>query len=211
LCLSQIPIRLINWKLSLINRLRCEPVLTALFAFLSASFRTRAALQLEILALRHQIGVLQRSVKRPKLSAADRFLWAWLSSLWNGWESRVSIFKPATVIGWQRKSFGLFWSSKIRRGKPGRPRVPRQVSQLIRRLSRDNPLWGAPHIHGELLKLGINVGETSVSKYMVRRRKPPSQTWRTFLDNPEDDGVGRFLRGADDPVPDPVRVCGAGA
>jgi hypothetical protein len=75
---------------------------------------------LEILALRHQLGVLQSSVKRPKLSPADRFLWAWLSSVWNGWESRVSIIKAATVIGWQRKGFGLFWRWKIRHGKPGR-------------------------------------------------------------------------------------------
>ena len=101
---------MVNWELSLNSRLRFGPVLTALFAFLSASFRTRAALQLEILALRHQIGVLQRSVKRPKLSAADRFLWAWLSSVWNGWESRVSVVKATTVIGWHRKGFGLFWT-----------------------------------------------------------------------------------------------------
>ena len=163
--------------------MRFGPVLTAFFAFLSASFRSRAALQLEILALRHQLGVLQRSVKRPKLSPADRFLWAWLSSVWNGGESRVSIIKAATVIGWQRKGFGLFWRWKIRHGKPGRPAVPKEVRQLIRMLSRENPLWGAPHIHGELLKLGITIGETSVSKYMVRHRQPPSQAWRTFLDN----------------------------
>ncbi len=87
------------------------------------------------------------------------------------------------MIGWQRKGFSLFWNWKIRNGKVGRPGVPKEVRQLIRMLSRENPLWGAPHIHGELLKLGINVGETSVSKYMVRRRKPPSQTWTTFLDN----------------------------
>ena len=141
------------------------------------SLRTRAALQFEILALRHQVGVLQRSVKRPKLTAADRFLWAWPSSVWNGWESRVYIVQAATVIGWQRKGFGLFWSWKIRHGKPGRPPVPKEIRQLIRMVSRENPLWGAPHIHGELLKLGIDVGETSVSKYMVHRRQPPSQTW----------------------------------
>ena len=174
---------MINWELSLINHLRFGPVLTALFAFLGASLRTRAALQLEILALRHQISVLQRSVKRPKLTIADRFLWAWLSSVWSGWQSRVSIIKAETVIDWHRQGFGLFWSRKIRRGKPGRPAVAKEVRELIRMLSRENPLWGAPHIHGELLKLGIHVGETSVSKYMVRRRKPPSQTWRTFLDN----------------------------
>ena len=161
---------------------------------------------MEILALRHQLGVLQRSVKRPKLSPADRFLWAWLSFIWKGWQARVSIIKPATVIGWQRKGFGLFWSWKIRHGEPGRPTVPKQVRQLIRMLSRENPLWGAPHIHGEPLKLGIDVGETSVSKYMVRRRKPPSQTWRTFLDSHLKTLVSWTSR-----VPDPVRVSGAGA
>ena len=153
--------------------------LTALFA----SFRSRAALQLEILSLRHQLGVLQRSVKRPKLTPADRFLWAWLSAVWNDWQSSVCIIKASTVIGWHRKGFRLFWAWKVRRGKPGRPAVPKEVRQLIRTMSRENPLWGAPRIHGELLKLGIDIGETSVSKYLVRRHKPPSQTWRTFLDN----------------------------
>jgi len=169
--------------LSPFNRFRFGAVLTAFFASLGASLRSRAALQLEILALRHQLGVLQRSVKRPRLSPADRFLWAWLSSVWNGWESRVFIVKAATVIGWHRKGFGLFWSWKIHHGKRGRPAVPKEVRQLIRMLSCENPLWGVPHIHGELLKLGINIGETSVSKYIVRHRKPPSQGWRTFLDN----------------------------
>ena len=91
--------------------------------------------------------------------------------------------KPAKVSGWHRKGLELFWTWKIRRRRPGRPAVPADVRSLIRAMSRDNPLWGAPRIHGELLKLDIAVGETSVSKYMVRRRKPPSQTWRTFFDN----------------------------
>jgi hypothetical protein len=90
--------------------------------------------------------------------------------------------KAATVLGWHRKGFGLFWTWKIHHGRAGRPSVPKDVRELIRTMSRDNPLRGAPRIHGELLKLGIDVGETSVSKYMVPRRKPPSQTWRTFLD-----------------------------
>jgi hypothetical protein len=99
---------LVNWELSLNSRLRFGPVLTALFAFLSASFRTRAALQLEILALRHQIGVLQRSVKRPKLTAANRFFWAWISSVWNGWESRVSISYFPPHFGAVLRSGGRF-------------------------------------------------------------------------------------------------------
>jgi len=93
------------------------------------------------------------------------------------------IVKPDTVIAWHRKSFRLFWTWKVRRGRPGRPSVPKHIRALIRRLSRENPLWGAPRIHGELLKLGIDIGETSVGKYMPRRRKPPSQTWPTFLEN----------------------------
>ena len=137
-----------------------------------AFFRQRTALQLEIPALSHQLGVLQRSVKRPKLTTADRFLWAWLSAAWADWQPRSIIINPATVIGWHRKGFGLFSTWKIRRGRLGRPAVPADVRSLIRTMSRDNPLWGAPRIHGELLKLGIAVGETSVSKYMVRHRKP---------------------------------------
>jgi len=138
---------------------------------------------LEILALRHQLGVLQRSVKRPKLTPSDRLLWAWLCVVWNDWQSSVFIVKAATVIGWHRKGFRLFWAWKVRHGKPGRPTVLKEVRALIRTMSRENPLWGAPRIHGELLKLGIDIGETSVSKYLVRRRRPPSQTRKTFLDN----------------------------
>jgi putative transposase len=147
----------------------------------SAAFKSRATLHLE--ALRHQLGVLRRSVKRPKLTPADRLLWAWLGEVWNDWRSSLIIVKPDTVIAWHRKSFRLFWTWKVRHGQPGRPAVPKEVRELIRRISRENPLWGAPRIHGELLKLGIEIGETSMGKYMVRRRKPPSQTWRTFLEN----------------------------
>jgi len=157
--------------------------LHVLAAAVSATFKSRAALQLENLALRHQLGVLHRSVKRPRLTAADRLLWAWLSEVWADWRSTLCIVKPETIIAWHRKGFRLFWTWKIRHGQPGRPPVSKETRELIRRMSRENPLWGAPRIHGELLKLGIDVGETSVGKYMVRRRKPPSQTWRTFLEN----------------------------
>ena len=158
--------------------------LAALIANLRSIFRSRAALELENLALRHQIGVLQRSArKRPNLTPLDRLLWVWLSRIWSNWRSRLAIVQPETVIAWHRQSFRLVWTWKVRRGQPGRPTVPHEVRDLIRRMSRDNPGWGAPRIHGELLKLGIQIGETSVGKYMVRCRKPPSQTWRTFLDN----------------------------
>ena len=140
-------------------------------------------MQLEILALRHQLGVLQRSVKRPKLTPADRLLWAWLCAVWSNGRSGIFLVQASTVIGWHRKGFRLFWTWKVRWGKLGRPTVPQEIRDLIRTLSRENPLWGAPRIHSELLKLGIDIGETSVSKYMIRCRKPPSQTWRTFLEN----------------------------
>ena len=157
--------------------------LHVLAASAAATFKSRATLHLENLALRHQLGVLQRSVKRPKLTPPDRLLWAWLCEIWTDWRSALVIVKPHTVIAWHRKGFRLFWTWKIRRGKPGRPVVPKEVRQLIRQLCLDNPLWGAPRVHGELLKLGIDIGETSVGKYLVRHRGPPSQTWRTFLEN----------------------------
>src|SRR6516162_2469324 len=158
--------------------------LTTLLATLSSIFRSRAALELENLALRHQIGVLQRSArKRPQLTSRDRLLWICLSRLWSDWRSALAIVQPETVIAWHRAGFRLFWTWKVRHGQPGRPIISREVRDLIRQMCRENPGWGAPRIHGELLKLGIDIGESSVSKYMARGRKPPSQTGRTFLEN----------------------------
>ncbi|HWJ20316.1 MAG TPA: integrase core domain-containing protein [Geobacterales bacterium] len=117
------------------------------------------------------------------MTAGDRLLWIGLSRIWRDWRSALAIIKPETVIAWHRAGFRRFWTWKVRRGRPGRPVISREIRDLIRRMCRENPIWGAPRIHGELLKLGIDIGETSVSKYMVRSRKPPSQTWRTFLEN----------------------------
>src|SRR5450755_3479422 len=158
--------------------------LAALLVALHSIIRSRLDLQLENLALRHQIGVLHRSArKRPKLTSRDRIFWVCLSRRWRDWYSTLVIVKPETVVAWHRKGFRLCWTWKIRRGQPGRPVIARETRELIRKMCRENPGWGAPRIHGELLKLGIDIGETSVSKYMVRYRKPPSQTWRTFLEN----------------------------
>src|SRR5260370_24969406 len=183
LCFSQIGIWLIQWELRTFRQFPPTAVLSALLASTLSVFRTRAALELEIIALRHQLGVLQRSVKRPKLNRFDRCLWAWLCGAWDEWRSALCIVKPETVIAWHRKGFRLFWTWKVRRGQRGRPPVSKEIRKLIRRMSGENPLWSAPRIHGELLKLGIDIGETSVSKYLVRRRNPPSQTWRPFLEN----------------------------
>ena len=119
-------------------------LLSALSAAVFASFWSRAAPQLEILALRHQLGVVQRSVKRPKLTPTDRWLWAWLCAVWDDWQSSIFVVKASTVIGWHRKGFRLFWAWKIRHGKPRRPAVAKEVRALIRIISRQNPLWGAP-------------------------------------------------------------------
>jgi len=117
-----------------------------------------------------------------QLAAADRWLWAWLSRSWAGWRTALVIVKPETVVGWHRRGFRLFWMWKSRR-RIGRPAVPADLRALIRSMSESNPLWGAPRIHGELLKLGLDVSQATVPKYMRRRVKPPSQTWRTFLTN----------------------------
>src|SRR5260370_28254562 len=174
-----------TWSLRLLRQLfrLALSALHVLAAAASAAFKSRATLHLENLALRHQLSVLRHSVKRPKLTSADRLLWTWLCEVWIDWRSSLVIGKPETVIGWHRKGFRLFWTWKVRHGQPGRRLVSKEVRQLIRKMNRENPLWGAPRIHGELLKLGIDIGETSVGKYIVRSRKPPSQNWRTFLEN----------------------------
>jgi putative transposase len=186
--------------------------LTTLFATLSSIFHSRTALQLENLALRHQIGVLQRSArKRPSLTSVDRLLWVWLSRLWSDWRSALAIVKPETVVAWHRKGFRLFWTWKVRHGQPGRPVISCEVRVLIRKMCRENPSWGAPRIHGEPLKLGIDIGESSVSKYMMRRREPPSQTWRTIPgESRQADGLYRLLHRAHHPFPDPLCVSRAG-
>ena len=149
-------------------------------------FADRAALHTEILALRQQVAVLKRKRPRPLLRKADRVFWVILSCLWPGWRHALVIVRPETVIGWHRKAFRLFWTWKSRRGKPGRPPVSREIRYLVRRMSRENTRWGAPRIHGELLKLGFSISQAAVSKYMVRYPSPPSQSWRTFLTNHAD-------------------------
>src|SRR5215813_9993626 len=139
-------------------------VISALLACITALFRSRASLHLEHLALRHQLTVYQRSVPRPHLRATDRLFWAWLSLLWSGWQAALAFVQPRTVIAWQRRRFRDHWRRLSQRGTSGRPAVPREISDLIRELSRANPLWGAPRILGELRKLGIHVAKSTVEK-----------------------------------------------
>jgi len=146
-------------------------------------FKSKSTLHAENLALRHQLCVLGRSVKRPRIQPVDRVLWSVLARIWSDWKSALVFVKPDTVIRWQRKRFKEHWTKLSKRGKPGRPRTPEEVQELIRTMSRMNPTWGSPHIVGELAKLGIHVWPSTVREYMVKADKPPSQTWRTFLKN----------------------------
>ena len=148
--------------------------------------RSKAALQAEVLVFRHQLNILRRkSPKRFVLTGADRAVFVALYCLVPGVMDALAIIRPETVIRWHRSGFRRFWRWKSRRDS-GRPKVSVEIRKLIREMSVANPLWGAPRIHGELLKLGIDVGQTSVAKYMPRRRRPPSQGWKTFLTNHAD-------------------------
>jgi transposase InsO family protein len=158
-------------------------MLSLMIRTLFSCLRSRQGLILENLALRQQLSVLQRKLKKPRLGKRDRILWALLSSLWTDWRRPLVLVQPETVIRWHRKGFRLYWRWKSRQKALGRPQVPQEIRDLIRRMSEANPLWGAPRIHGELLKLGIAISQAAVSKYMLRHRKPPSQTWRAFLAN----------------------------
>ena len=149
-------------------------------------FRSRAALQAEILVLRHQLNVLRRkSPKRVAFSNVDRLLFTGLYRLAPTVLEALKILKPETLIRWHRAGFRVYWRWKSR-PCGGRPGTAAEIRQLIREMSMANPLWGAPRIHGELLKLGIDVGQTTVAKYMAKRRRPPSQGWKTFLRNHAD-------------------------
>jgi hypothetical protein len=141
------------------------------------------SLAAENLALRQQLAAMQRTGKRPRIRGKDRFFWVCLSRIWKGWESVLTIVQPETVVRWHRAGFRLYWRWKSRRGKSGRPRVDAEVRALIRQMCRDNSTWGAPRIQSELRLLGYEVAMSTVAQYMVHRRKPPSPTWRTFLNN----------------------------
>jgi putative transposase len=157
-------------------------LIISLLHSLSFGLRTRTWLHLELLALRHQLMALQRKVPaRPKLMLAHRWLWVVLSRLWSAWRSSLVMVKPETVAAWHRKGIRLYraWKS---RPQLGRPKIPAEWRE-IQEMSWANPLWGAPRIHGELLKLGLDVSQAMVAKYMVRNPGSPSPSWRTFLNN----------------------------
>jgi transposase InsO family protein len=147
-----------------------------------ATFKSRRQLGLEILALRHQVQVLRRGVKRPALNNAERLLWVGLKKVWPEWKDALVIVRPETVVGWQRKAFRAFWRWKSR-PRGGRPSIDPKIIHLIRRMWKANPTWGSIRIQDELAHLGLQVSDATVRKYRPQPRKPSSQTWRSFLNN----------------------------
>ena len=158
-------------------------IFTSIRLFLRALFTNQSALAAENLALRQQLTIYHRSVKRPQLQPRDRFFWVVLSHLWQRWREVLIIVQPETVIRWHRQGFALYWRWRSKVQRPGRPQIDREIRDLIRRMSAENPLWGTPRIHAELQLLGYTVAESTVDKYRVRNSKPPSQSWRGFLAN----------------------------
>lgn len=151
--------------------------------FLISVLKSRGRLEAEVVMLRHQLTVLRRAApSKLRFTITDRLIFVWLYRLFPSLIKNVAIVKPATVLRRHRGGFQLYWRWKSR-SMGGRPKIPAELRQLIREMSLANPLWGAPRIHGELLKLGIEVGETTVAKYMTKGERPPSQTWKTFLHN----------------------------
>src|SRR5215831_11176889 len=137
---------------------------------------------LENIALRHQLAVFTREKKRPGLRNRDRLFWITLQSLWKDGRSALVFVQPETVPGWQRKRFKRYWRRLSQSKGPGRPRVDSEIRKLVRTMAGANPIWGAPRIHGELLKLGFEISERTVSRLMPKDRKP-TQTWMTFVRN----------------------------
>jgi putative transposase len=157
-------------------------IFSALFLFLRSLFVSRISLAAEILILRQQLLVLNRTVKRPKHRRQDRLFWVCLSRLWKDWRERLVIVKPETVIKWHREGFRLYWRWKSS-APIGHPPIDKEIRESIRRISREILLWGAPRTQSELRLLGFNVTEKTVARYRVKRAKSPSQAWKTFLAN----------------------------
>jgi putative transposase len=156
------------------------PAMAALLAFLGALFRSRRSLALQVLALPHQVAVDERTGHRPRLRPSDRLFWAWLSRLWPGWQATLACVQPRTVIAWQHQRFRDHCRRLSQNGSSGRPAVAREVRELIRDMSRANPLWGSPRIVGELHKLGIHGAQSTVEKYRSDPGIYPRRRGRPF-------------------------------
>ncbi len=159
-------------------------IIKSFIGWLSRKLNLVATLTAENLALRQQLIVLKRQQKRPNLKSRDRLFWVILSRIWSGWRSTLLIVQPDTVVRWHRTAFRLYWRRKSGSVKRGRPPISSEVRAFVITMIEGNHTWGAPKIHGELLMLGIDISERTVSGLIRRYRpKPPSQTWKTFIKN----------------------------
>src|ERR1035437_1308532 len=185
-----------------------KDLLKLILGVLASLFRSRAKLEAENLVLRQQINVLRRRMpKRPDLNNTDRLLLVWLYRWFPCVLGAIAIVRPETIIRWHRAGFRAYWRWRSR-NPVGRPKVSIALRTLIGEMSRANPLWGVPHIHGELLKLGFEVAQSTIARYMCRQSRPPSQGWRTFLSNHCRRHRGcRSFCPANDCVPDPLLSC----
>ncbi len=153
-----------------------------LFSLIASWARTRLSLQLEVAALRHQLSVYRAERRKPRISSADRLLWSLVSKSWSGWRKALYFVQPRTVVAWQKQRFRDYWRALSQNGRPGRPKIAPELRQLIKRMWQANPTWGSPRIVSELKMLGIDVAKSTVERYKPRHRKPPSPSWRTFLE-----------------------------
>jgi hypothetical protein len=154
-----------------------------LLGYVWSCFQSREPSKAEVVVLRHQLNVLRRKApKRPKLSGSDRALFVWLCRLFPSIVSAITIVRPETIIRWHQAGFRIWWRWRSR-NHGGRPKVDRELRDLIHRMCNENPFWRAPRIHGEPLELRLVVAQSTVSKYMLRGLRPPAQGWKTFLRN----------------------------
>ena len=157
-------------------------IIRFLLSFAGASARSRLSLQLEVAALRHQLSLYQAEGRKPKISPADRLLWSFVSKCWSEWRSALYFVQPRTVAGWQKKRFRDYWRNLSQGRAPGRPKIAPELQQLIKRMWQANPAWGSPRLVSELKMLGIEVAKSTIELYKPKRVKPPSPTWKTFLE-----------------------------
>ena len=153
-----------------------------LFSLIVSSARTRLSLQFEVAALRHQLSVYRVERRKPRISSSDRMLWSLVSKWWSGWRKALYFVQPRTVVAWQNRRFRDYWRALSQHGQPGRPKIALELRQLIKRMWQANPTWGSPRIVSELKMLGIDVAKSTVERYKPRHHKPPSPSWRTFLE-----------------------------
>ena len=159
-------------------------LILSMLAVIRVFFQSRVDTDFEVLALRQQVAVFKRKRPRPLMNSLDRLFWTTLRSFWSRWSDVLVIVQPETVVGWHHAGFRLYWRWRSR-PRGGRPKVTAEIRELLRRLADENPDWGAPKIHSEMLKLGFSLSERTVARYLrrIERRGSPAKRWLAFLQN----------------------------